>query len=88
LPESIGFAAYEYMIGPLLENLQRVGKQLRPPLDDRHSTRRGTDRVLYLIDDAAHRVTVVGVFGRADAYRSLEPQGDRSSWCRGQRPIG
>ena len=70
LPASIAFAAYEFILGSLLENPHRVGKQLRPPLDDRHSARRGTYRVLYRIDDAAHRVTVVGVFSRADAYRS------------------
>lgn len=69
LPESVAFAAYELIVG-LLENPHRVGKQLHPPLDDRHSARRGTYRVLYRIDDAAHRVTVVGVFGRADAYRT------------------
>lgn len=70
LPESVAFAAYEFIVGPLLENPHRVGKRLRPPLDDRHSARRGTYRVLYRIDDAAQLVTVVGVFGRADAYRS------------------
>lgn len=70
LPESVAFAAYEFITGPLLQNPHRVGKRLRPPLGDRHSARRGTYRVLYRIDDAAHRVTVVGVFGRADAYRS------------------
>lgn len=69
LPESVAFAAYEFIVGALLDNPHRVGKQLRPPLDDRHSARRGTYRVLYRIDDAAHCVTVVGVFGRADAYR-------------------
>lgn len=69
LPEPVAFAAYEFIIGPLLDNPHRVGKQLRPPLEDRHSARRGTYRVLYRIDDARGRVTVVGVFGRADAYR-------------------
>jgi len=70
LPESVAFAAYEFIIGPLLDNPHRVGKQLRPPLNDRHSARRGTYRVLYRIDDARQRVTVVGVFSRADAYRA------------------
>lgn len=69
LPEPVAFAAYEFIVGPLLENPHRVGRQLRPPLDDRHSVRRGTYRVLYRIDDARRLVTVVGVFGRADAYR-------------------
>ncbi|HET9875982.1 MAG TPA: type II toxin-antitoxin system RelE/ParE family toxin [Mycobacterium sp.] len=70
LPESVAFAAYEFIIGPLLDNPHRVGKQLRPPLADRCSARRGTYRVVYRIDDDHQRVTVVGVFSRADAYRT------------------
>jgi mRNA interferase RelE/StbE len=73
LSESVAFAAYEFITGPLLENPHRVGKQgkqLRPPLDDRHSARRGTYRVIYRIDDQHRRATVVGVFSRADAYRA------------------
>jgi mRNA-degrading endonuclease RelE of RelBE toxin-antitoxin system len=69
LPESVAFAAYELIVGPLLGKPHRVGKRLRPPLDDRHSARRGTYRVLYRIEEERHRVTVVGVFARADAYR-------------------
>ena len=69
LPESVAFAAYEFIIGALLQNPHRVGKRLRPPLDDRHSARRGTYRVLYRIDDTRRLVTVVGVVARADAYR-------------------
>jgi mRNA-degrading endonuclease RelE of RelBE toxin-antitoxin system len=70
LPESVAFAAYEFIIGPLLTNPHRVGKRLEPPLSDRHSARRGTYRVLYRIDDPKHVVTVVAVVRRADAYRS------------------
>ncbi|OBF12369.1 type II toxin-antitoxin system RelE/ParE family toxin [Mycobacterium sp. ACS4331] len=70
LPEAVAFAAYEFITGPLLDNPYRVGKRLRPPLEDRHSARRGTYRVIYRIDDEHRRVTVVGVFGRADAYRT------------------
>jgi len=69
LPEAVAFAAYEFIVGPLLDNPQRVGKALRPPLDGRYSARRGTYRVIYRIDDTHGRVTVVGVFSRADAYR-------------------
>ena len=69
LPEAVAFAAYEFITGPLLDNPHRVGKRLRPPLEDRHSARRGTYRVIYRIDDEHRRVTVVGVFSRADAYR-------------------
>lgn len=69
LPESVAVAAYEFIVGPLLVNPQRVGRRLRPPLDDRHSARRGTYRVIYRIDDEQHRVTVVGIMHRSDAYR-------------------
>ena len=69
LPESVAFAAYEFIIGPLLDNPRRVGKHLRPPLNDRYSARRGTYRVLDKIDDERQQVIVVGVFSRMDAYR-------------------
>jgi mRNA interferase RelE/StbE len=70
LPTSVAFAAYEFISGPLLENPQRVGKQLMAPLDDRHSARRGTYRVIYRIDDQQMTVTVLAVSARSDAYRS------------------
>ena len=69
LPEAVAAAAYEFITGPLLGNPHRVGKQLRPPLDDRHSARRGTYRVIYRIDDNSRTVTVVDVAHRRDAYR-------------------
>lgn len=70
LPDSVAFAAYELIVGPLLENPHRIGKRLMPPLDDRHCARRGTYRVIYRIDDQHMRVTVVAVIRRADAYRT------------------
>lgn len=69
LPESVAFAAYDFIVGPLLDNPHRVGKPLRPPLDDRHSARRGTYRAIYRIDVEDRRVSVVGVVHRSDAYR-------------------
>jgi mRNA interferase RelE/StbE len=69
LPEPVAFAAYEFIIGPLLDNPHRVGGKLGPPLADRHSARRGTYRVIYRIDEPGHTVTVVAVVHRADAYR-------------------
>jgi mRNA interferase RelE/StbE len=69
LPEAVAAAAYEFIVGPLLDNPHRVGKQLRPPLDDRHSARRGTYRVIYRIDDHSRTVTVVDVAHRRDSYR-------------------
>ncbi|UOT08519.1 type II toxin-antitoxin system RelE/ParE family toxin (plasmid) [Rhodococcus opacus] len=70
LPETVAFAAHEFIVGPLLDNPKRVGKRLRPPLDDRHSARRGTYRVIYRIDDEQHTVTVVDIAHRRDAYRT------------------
>ena len=70
LPGAVAVAAFEFIVGPLLDNPQRVGKRLRPPLADRYSARRGTYRVLYRIDEELRRVTVVGVFAQADAYRT------------------
>jgi mRNA interferase RelE/StbE len=70
LPEAVAAAASEFIIGPLLDNPHRVGTRLRPPLEDRHSARRGTYRVIYRIDDDIHTVTVVDVAHRRNAYRS------------------
>lgn len=69
LPEAVAFAAYEFIRGPLLQNPHRVGKRLMHPLDDRHSARRGTYRVVYRIDDEKRKVTVVGIGHRSDIYR-------------------
>jgi len=69
LPEAVANAAYEFVVGPLLENPYRVGKELRPPLADRYSARRGTYRVLYRIDDQQLTVTVLTIAHRSDAYR-------------------
>lgn len=71
LPEPVAFAAYEFIVGALLEYPQRVGKRLRAPLEDRHSARRGTYRVIYRIDKAGQLVTVLAFVPRADAYRAL-----------------
>lgn len=70
LPEAVAFAAHEFVVGPLLDNPRRIGERLQPPLDDRHSARRGTYRVLYRIDEEQRTVTVVDVVHRQDAYRT------------------
>lgn len=69
LPEAVASAAYEFVVGPLLDNPHRIGKQLQPPLADRHSARRGTYRVIYRIDDQKLTVTVLTITHRSDAYR-------------------
>jgi len=69
LPETVAFAAHEFIVGALL-NPQRVGKPLQAPLHDRHSARRGTYRVIYRIAEQERTVTVVDITHRRDAYRT------------------
>lgn len=69
LPESVAFAAHEFITGPLLDNPQRLGKRLQAPLDDRHSARRGTYRVIYRIDETKRTVTILDIAHRRDVYR-------------------
>jgi mRNA-degrading endonuclease RelE of RelBE toxin-antitoxin system len=69
LPEAVASAAYEFVLGPLLDNPHRIGKRLQPPLADRYSARRGTYRVIYRIDDQQRTVTVLTIMHRSDAYR-------------------
>jgi mRNA interferase RelE/StbE len=69
LPEAVAFAAHEFVTGALLHNPHQVGKQLRLPLDDRYSGRRGTYRVIYRIDDDKRVVTVMTVAARREVYR-------------------
>lgn len=76
LPEAVATAAFEFITGPLLENPHRVGKQLRPPLADRHSARRGTYRVLYRIDEETRTVTVLAI-GHLPRVINPEPSGRR-----------
>jgi mRNA-degrading endonuclease RelE of RelBE toxin-antitoxin system len=69
LPEAVAAAVIEIITGSLLENPQRVGKELRNDLTGIHSARRGAFRVLYEIDDRLRLVTVLRIEHRADVYR-------------------
>ena len=70
LPEKVAAAAYEFITGALLEDPHRVGKPLNPPLAPAWTARRGTYRILYLLDDNARMVEVTAIRHRADAYRT------------------
>lgn len=70
LPEPISAAVIDFVTGALVENPHRVGRALRNELTGIHSARRGTYRVRYRIDDAAHEVTVLRIEHRGDAYRA------------------
>ena len=70
LPEKVAAAAYEFITGPLLEDPHRVGKPLNPPMAPAWTARRGTYRILYLLDDTARIVEVTAIRHRSDAYRT------------------
>jgi mRNA interferase RelE/StbE len=69
LPEGVAAAVIEFLTGALVENPQRVGKQLRGGLAGIHSARRGTYRVLYRINEVQREVVVLRIEHRRDAYR-------------------
>lgn len=70
LPEAVATAVIDFITGPLLDNPQRVGRQLRGELAGLHSSRRGTFRIVYRIDEPRHLVAVQRVEHRGDVYRS------------------
>ena len=69
LPEKAAVAAVEFIYGSLAGDPQRVGKTLRNGLAGLHSARRGDYRVIYRINTGEHRVEIVAIEHRADAYR-------------------
>ena len=70
LPSAAAFAAWEFISGPLGRRPRAVGVPLRAPLEGLWRARRGEYRVRYRIDDASHRVIVLDVDRRRDAYLS------------------
>ncbi|HEX8080741.1 MAG TPA: type II toxin-antitoxin system RelE/ParE family toxin [Jatrophihabitans sp.] len=70
LPEAAAVAVIDFLTTALIENPQRVGKQLRDDLAGIWSARRGTYRVLYRINDDLREVIVLRIERRSDAYRA------------------
>ena len=70
LPEGVAAAIVEFMVGPLCEEPERVGKRLQRQLAGYHSARRGAYRVVYrlLADDRV--ILVVRIEHRSDVYRN------------------
>lgn len=78
LPGAVAFAAHEFIVGALVANPHRLGKRLHPPLNDSHSARRGTYRIIYRIDDEQGTVTIVDISPTArPGRRSSAPSGHR-----------
>ncbi len=68
LLEAVAAAAVELMVGALVSEPRRVGKQLHGDLSGIWSARRGTYRILYRINDDACEVIVVRIEHRRDVY--------------------
>ncbi|MFC0547322.1 type II toxin-antitoxin system RelE family toxin [Kutzneria chonburiensis] len=68
LPEKIAAACVEFIVGPLAENPQRLGKPLIGPLEGCPSARRGAYRVVYRISEPERRIDVLRVDHRADVH--------------------
>lgn len=69
LPDKVALAVLDYLVGPLLEDLQRVGKPLRGDLAGLHSARVGAYRIVYRTDQLSRTVRVIYIDHRADIYR-------------------
>ena len=69
LPEGVAAAIVEFMVGPLLDAPELVGKPLQRELEGYRSARRGAYRIIYQPDDTTRVVRVVRIEHRADVYR-------------------
>jgi mRNA interferase RelE/StbE len=70
LPKGVAAAMVEFMVGPLCEEPERVGRPLLRELGGYHSARRGAYRIIYRIVVEDHVVRVVRVEHRSDVYRN------------------
>ncbi len=68
LPEGVAAAIVEFMVGPLCEEPERVGKPLQRELGGYRSARRGAYRIVYRLDEA-HVVRVLRIEHRSNVYR-------------------
>ena len=70
LPEGVAAAIVEFLLGPMLDGPERVGKPLQRELAGYHSARRGAYRIVYRIQPQERVVRVVRIEHRADVYRN------------------
>lgn len=69
LPDRVAAAIVEFVVGPLLEAPERVGRPLRRELTGYWSARRGAYRAVYRPDPDAATVRVVRIEHRSQVYR-------------------
>jgi mRNA-degrading endonuclease RelE of RelBE toxin-antitoxin system len=59
----------EFLVGPLLDAPERVGKHLQRELEGYWSARRGAYRIVYRLDYDTNTVRVLRIEHRSDVYR-------------------
>ncbi len=69
LNERVAAAIVEFMLGPLLDTPEILGKPLQRELTGYWSSRRGSYRVIYRFDEEQRAVLVVRIEHRSDVYR-------------------
>ena len=70
LPAGVAAAIVEFMVGPLCEEPERVGKPLQRELAGYRSARRGAYRIVYRLEQETKTVRVVRIEHRSDVYRA------------------
>ena len=69
LPESVAWAAQDFIAGPLIRYPRRVGALLDQELAGLYSARIGRDhRIVYRVDDEKCEIKVIRIAHRADVY--------------------
>lgn len=74
LPEGVAAAIVEFMVGPLSDEPERVGKPLQRELTGYRSARRGASRVVYRLVPDDRVIRVVRIEHRSDVYRNRRPR--------------
>jgi mRNA interferase RelE/StbE len=69
LPGRVATAIVEFMVGPLLDAPERVGKPLQRELTGYWSARRGAYRIIYSLDRETSTARVIRIEHRSDVYR-------------------
>lgn len=70
LPLEVAVAATETIRHAIAGNPYRVGKPLDEPFDGYHAARRGTYRIVYLINEAKRVVEIHSIRHRRNVYRA------------------
>jgi len=70
LPEGVAAAMVEFMLGPLRDDPERVGKPLQRELSGYRSARRGAYRVIDRVVPDDGVIRVVRIEHRSDVYGS------------------